>query len=82
MSEYEGANKPNPHRDLLLSKFPQRPLLIPALGYPIDTAVQQEQALADTTGLNRHIAYMDSNGEPALITVSPDPERHKAYRGG
>ena len=81
MDTYEGANKPHPQRDLLLSKFPQRPLLIPALGYPIDTAVQQEQALADTTGLNRHIAYIDSLGEPALITVTPDEARYRAYRG-
>ena len=81
MTEYEGANKPHPQRDLLLAMFPQRPLLIPALGYPIDTAVQQEQALADVTGLSRHIAYLDRDGKPALTTVYPDPSRHVAYRG-
>lgn len=81
MDTYEGANKPHPQRDLLLATFPQRPLLIPALGYPLDTAIQQEQALADSTGLNRHIAYINSHGQPALVTVVPDPVRHQAYRG-
>lgn len=79
---YEGANVPNPHADWLITLYPQRPLYLPKPGYPIDRALSESQILADTFGLTRYVAWVDSEGVPHLVTVEPRPEKVRLFRGG
>ena len=77
----ETVNKPNPHRDRLIKEYPQRPLYMVAPGYPVSTALREEQVLADTTGLVRYVAWVDDDDQSHLVTLTPDPSKRALYRG-
>lgn len=81
MSEHSQSNVPNPHRERLIKEYPQRPLIMPPPGFPVDRAIVDEQVLADTTGLVRWVAWVDSAGESHLREIQPDPFRRSVYRG-
>jgi len=58
----------------LLTHFAQRPVTL-AKYAPVSALVAQEQHMANFLQVDRHIAYFDQDGEPALLTLSPERKR-------
>ena len=55
----------------LFERFPQRPLLL-AKYAPVSAFIAQEQHMANFLKVNRYIATFDKDGQPVLVTLTPE----------
>lgn len=55
----------------LFERFPQRPLTL-AKYAPVSALLAQEQHQANFMQVNRYLAYFDEDGQPVLVTVTPE----------
>jgi|DEB0MinimDraft_3_1074331.scaffolds.fasta_scaffold08610_7 hypothetical protein len=55
----------------LFERFPQRPITLCKYA-PLSALIAQEQHQANFMKTNRYLAYFDKEGEPVLVTVTPE----------